>query len=139
MSCQSFSGKTILYQTKAKLTYLTFDIEQFQVENNRYPSLDEGLSILVTNGYLKAIPKDFWDHDYKFIFQEGKPLVYSMGPNGIDDKGLKDDITLESLDQTIESDFELTYLVEALLFIAYPLPCILITPSYVALSVFGVL
>jgi hypothetical protein len=139
MSCDSFSGKTTLYNTKAKLTFITTAIEIFHAENNHYPSVDEGLSILVKDGDLKTMPKDYWGHDYKFIIQDETPFVYSMGPNGIDDNGLKDDVTLKSLEQTIESDFELTYLIEALVFIAYPLPCIFITPYYVALSVFGVL
>ena len=83
--------------TKASLKSLHFAVNQFKMDTGRYPTEEEGLTVLlepptdVTNyqpdGYLETtdIPKDGWGQD--FVYQRwtdtGKPFVIiSYGADG---------------------------------------------------------
>ena len=83
--------------TKASLRQLHTAINQFHMESSRWPTAEEGLSVLVqqpadvTNwppgGYIETteIPKDAWGHDFIFeLYPEtGKPFVIkSLGADG---------------------------------------------------------
>ncbi len=85
--------------TKASLRLLASAVNQFYMENNRYPTEDEGLLVLieapsdVTNyppgGYLDTteLPVDGWDHEfvYELYPESGKPFVIkSLGADGLD-------------------------------------------------------
>ena len=83
--------------TKASLRLLHTAINQFHMDTGRWPTEDEGLSVLVqqpadvTNwqvgGYIETttVPKDAWGHDFIFeLYPEtGKPFVIkSLGADG---------------------------------------------------------
>jgi len=97
---QNFVGKVAdarVKITKASLRELHTAINQFHMDTGRWPTEDEGLSILiqppadVTNypqgGYIETttVPKDGWSHDFVFeLYPEtGKPFVIkSLGADG---------------------------------------------------------
>jgi len=97
---QNFVGKVAdarVKITKASLRQLHTAINQFHMDTGRWPTEDEGLSILVqqpadvTNypqgGYIETttVPKDGWSHDFIFeLYPEtGKPFVIkSLGADG---------------------------------------------------------
>jgi general secretion pathway protein G len=83
--------------TKASLRQLHTAINQFQMDNGRWPTEDEGLSILVQQpadvknyppgGYIETteVPKDAWNRDFIFeLYPEtGKAFVIkSLGADG---------------------------------------------------------
>ncbi|AQQ09383.1 PilD-dependent protein PddA [Sedimentisphaera cyanobacteriorum] len=91
------TDKARVKQTKANLKMLHNAVSQFKLDTGRYPSADEGLSVLVEEpadvqgwnpgGYLQTtdLPTDAWGND--FFYQEypesGKPFVIiSFGADG---------------------------------------------------------
>ncbi|MBM4029908.1 MAG: type II secretion system protein GspG [Planctomycetes bacterium] len=83
--------------TKASLRQLHTAINQFQMDTGRWPTQDEGLSILVQppadarnwppGGYIETveIPQDAWGRDFIFelVPESGKPFVIkSLGADG---------------------------------------------------------
>lgn len=89
-------GKTI-----ARLEVLRIALDEFYKKNQRYPADSEGLAALrsETRGVLEADPPyravalDGWDRPFVYrIAGEGPPILYSIGPNGIDEQGAGDDM-----------------------------------------------
>lgn len=85
--------------TKASLRLLASAVNQFYMENNRYPTEDEGLMVLIEapsdvtdyppGGYLDTteLPVDGWGHEfvYELYPESGKPFVIkSLGADGLD-------------------------------------------------------
>lgn len=63
-------GKT----TAAKLNIAKFNeaIESYNTEKGRYPTEQEGLQVLVTEGWLNdGIPKDPWGNEYEYFLTTG--------------------------------------------------------------------
>jgi general secretion pathway protein G len=74
-------------------------VDAFRVMRGRYPSTEEGLRVLVQEGFLKpnredGTIKDPWDKDYVYLFPGQKNPdgfdVKSSGPDG--QPGTEDDI-----------------------------------------------
>ncbi len=91
------TDKARVTTTKTNLRLLHMAINQFKMDTGRFPTEDEGLSILieppsdVTNyepgGYLETteIPKDGWGNEfiYERFPESGKPFVIiSLGADG---------------------------------------------------------
>jgi general secretion pathway protein G len=84
--------------TKANLKLLHMAVNQFKMDTGRFPTEEEGLSVLIEapsdvvgtwqpNGYLETteIPKDGWGNDFIFELypESGKPFVIkSLGADG---------------------------------------------------------
>jgi len=83
--------------TKANLKALHAAVNQFKIDTGRYPTKDEGLTVLIERpsdvenwnegGYLEAteIPKDVWNNDfiYELNPESGRPFVIkSLGADG---------------------------------------------------------
>lgn len=88
----------------AKVIAATHDIASlmqalklYRLDNNAYPSTDQGLQALVqrpsaapippnwkSGGYLERLPKDPWGHDYQFLNPglHGEIDVFSSGADG---------------------------------------------------------
>lgn len=84
----------------AKAQIATFDqaLELFQMDNGRFPTVEEGLDALVRapadavdyppRGYLKLpeVPRDPWNNDYQYIVRTTESgqeyLVFSYGEGG---------------------------------------------------------
>lgn len=85
---ESAKGKT----TSAQLQMLSTALDSFRLDNNRYPTTEEGLAILWTpsaNGgetYLpKPVTKDSWGfpYEYKSTKNESHPYILkSLGADG---------------------------------------------------------
>jgi len=89
----------------AKVIAATHDIgslvqalKLYRLDNNTYPTTDQGLQALVqrptanpippnwkSGGYLDRLPKDPWGHDYQFLNPglHGEIDVFSLGADGI--------------------------------------------------------
>lgn len=84
----------------AKAQIATFDqaIELFQMDNGRFPTMEEGLDALVhapadavdypARGYLKLseVPRDPWNNDYQYVVRTTESgqeyVVFSYGEGG---------------------------------------------------------
>lgn len=81
-------------------------LDSYKIDNNRYPTTEQGLQALVTKpdidpvprrylpgGYTKKINRDPWDNEYVLISpnDSGGFDLYSFGPDGVD--GTEDDIS----------------------------------------------
>jgi len=89
-------GKTV-----ARLDVLQIALDEFHKKNHRYPAASEGLNALrsETSGVLEANPPysavalDGWNRPFVYrMAGEGPPILYSIGPNGIDEQGTGDDL-----------------------------------------------
>jgi general secretion pathway protein G len=74
-------------------------VDAFRVMRGRYPSTEEGLRILVQEGFLKANQsdgslKDPWRHEYVYLYPGQKnPDGFDVKSNGPDGQpGTEDDI-----------------------------------------------
>jgi type II secretion system protein G len=79
-------------------------IMQFRIDARRLPTTDEGLNVLTTKPekfpsnwrpYLDRLPKDPWGNEYIYkqeIHQEVDFVIYSKGPDGLDNHGAHDDV-----------------------------------------------
>ncbi len=80
-------------------------LDMYRLDNNRYPTTEQGLIALVSKptsapeprnyrdgGYIKRLPKDPWGNEYQLLSpgSHGKIDIYSYGPDGED--GTDDDI-----------------------------------------------
>jgi len=108
LSFGSSLGSNKLSYTRAQIIQLEKALDNLRLDIDRYPSTNEGLGLLVAspeesddnwNGpYLKkSVPNDPWKNNYMYYYParygSGEFDLYSLGKNGIDDKGKEDDIT----------------------------------------------
>jgi general secretion pathway protein G len=99
------TDKARIITTKTNLTGLQSLVNQFKIDNGRFPTEDEGLTALIIKpgdvknwpefGYLDTtdLPKDGWGNE--FIYEvnpvSGKAfLIRSCGPDG--ERGTDDDL-----------------------------------------------
>lgn len=66
-------------------------LDLYQLDNNRYPTSQEGLNILVApgddeEGYIRRIPKDPWGREYHYLYPgtHGKVDIYTLGEDGLE-------------------------------------------------------
>lgn len=91
------TDKARVTTTKANLKMLHHAVAQFKMDTGRYPTQEEGLTILTEQpsdvtgyqpgGYIDstAIPKDAWGRDFVYIDhpESGKPyVIVSYGADG---------------------------------------------------------
>ena len=84
-------------KAKADISMLESSLEMYHLDNNRYPTTEQGLQALVKKpdedpvpaqyrdgGYIKRLPQDPWGNDYQLLNpgQHGNIDVYSLGPDG---------------------------------------------------------
>ena len=73
--------------TKAHADIATLEqgIEMYRLDNQRYPTTQEGLQVLVANHYIPRLPEDPWHRAYLYAVPGpgGKPFrVASLGADG---------------------------------------------------------
>ena len=87
------TGDARITAAKADINSIGNALALYKLDNHSFPSTDQGLEALVTkpggypepanynpDGYLKAIPKDPWGNDYRYLSSEqGKYELYSFG------------------------------------------------------------
>jgi len=59
-------------------------VRRHRLERGRYPARLQEIS----PRWLPTIPRDPWGKPIAYRLRSGKPLIYSFGPNGVDDGGL---------------------------------------------------
>ncbi len=82
---------------KADISVLLQQVKVYRLDNNFYPSTDQGLTALVTKpttpplptnwktgGYLERLPNDPWGHPYVYLNPglHGEIDIYSLGADG---------------------------------------------------------
>ena len=73
--------------TKAHADIATLEqgIEMYRLDNQHYPTTQEGLQVLVAGHYIPRLPEDPWRHPYNYAApgRDGKPfLVATWGADG---------------------------------------------------------
>ena len=73
--------------TKAHADIATLEqgIEMYRLDNQRYPTTEEGLQVLLAGRYIRRLPDDPWRHPYRYAAPGtgGKPfMVMSWGADG---------------------------------------------------------
>jgi len=71
----------------AKVGIKSFEIPlmEYNSDKGSYPSTEEGLNVLVTEGYLKKLPVDPWGTAYQYRFPgESDPDTYDIWSLGAD-------------------------------------------------------
>ena len=73
--------------TKAHADIATLEqgIEMYRLDNQRYPTSQEGLQSLVAGHYIPRLPEDPWHHPYLYAVpgEGGKPFrVATLGADG---------------------------------------------------------
>jgi general secretion pathway protein G len=79
-------------KAKKEVGDLKIKLEMYRADNGTFPASGD-LNALVTNPgnaprwrqYMKALPKDPWGHDYRYLnpgTHGGEIDIYSMGPDG---------------------------------------------------------
>jgi general secretion pathway protein G len=87
-------------KTRSEIACLQAGLELFRYDCGRYPTPEEGLSILVTSNnipgwrlhYLpRPVSCDFWGTPYRYRLVDGKPSIVSAGKDKM--FGTADDIS----------------------------------------------
>ena len=73
--------------TKARADIATLEqgIEMYRLDNQRYPTTEQGLQALVAGRYIPRLPDDPWRHPYRYAApgRDGRPFtVASWGADG---------------------------------------------------------
>lgn len=89
-----YLGKAKVDTAQIEIKSLSTALDLFMIDNGRYPSQQEGLTVLVANPgnlpswrgpYLKAsaVPLDPWGHPYQYRIpgQRGEYDLYTAGPD----------------------------------------------------------
>ena len=67
--------------TKARADIATLEqgIELYRLDNQRYPTGEEGLQALVAGEYIRRLPNDPWNNPYRYAApgREGRPFTIS--------------------------------------------------------------
>lgn len=73
---------------KTEFATIAEALETFRIEENRYPTEDEGLEILTQpteswpEGFLSKVPVDPWDNPYLYFVSDQGFEVVSLGADG---------------------------------------------------------
>ncbi|MEO2228682.1 type II secretion system major pseudopilin GspG [Escherichia coli] len=82
------------------LVALESALDMYRLDNNRYPTTEQGMQALVSiptvqpeprnypkNGYIRRLPQDPWGGEYQLLNpgQHGEIDIFSSGPDGVPD------------------------------------------------------
>jgi len=89
--------------TKTQIYSIMNALDQYKLDNHRYPSSDQGLDALVEKpssgkipafypkgGYIKKAPKDAWGNEFEYAMPgtHGNTVeIWSLGPDGEEETG----------------------------------------------------
>ena len=81
--------------TRADLVAITEQLNQYMQRHGSYPSTQQGLRALMSDGQFRELPRDFWHRDYVYRFPSARDPrrfdLFSLGADGMEDA---DDIWL---------------------------------------------
>jgi hypothetical protein len=73
---------------RTELTQIAVRLEIYEKRHGSYPTTQQGLRVLVTDGLLPEMPLDQWHHDYVYRFpsiRAGYSFdLFSLGPDGVE-------------------------------------------------------
>ncbi|HUU03324.1 MAG TPA: type II secretion system major pseudopilin GspG [Myxococcota bacterium] len=83
--------------TKIQMHNIEEALDAFKIRAVSYPSTEEGLQILVTQGVMKSLPKDMWDNEFQYVRNNARSYsIKSFGADGASGgEGFDKDLTLE--------------------------------------------
>ncbi|WP_016957151.1 type II secretion system major pseudopilin GspG [Catenovulum agarivorans] len=91
------SDKAKVKKAATDIVTLEQALDMYKLNNNVYPSTEQGLDALVNEptiepaprnypdgGYIKRLPQDPWGNDYQLLSpgEQGKIDIFSIGPDG---------------------------------------------------------
>jgi general secretion pathway protein G len=79
------TDKAATTKAKADIATLSQGVEMYRLSRMRYPEGEQGLQAIVSEGFVKNLPKDPWGNDYKYASpgREGRQFeIYSLGADG---------------------------------------------------------
>jgi len=97
MASYIFSSSKAQNLAKVKQDILSIKdaLDKYKLDNNMYPSTDQGLQALVVqptsdpvplywnpNGYISSVPLDPWGQPYEYTNNDGVLHIYSDGADG---------------------------------------------------------
>ena len=97
-SILSSGSETKKLTTKANLKMLHYAIAQFKMDTGRYPTKEEGLTVLIkaptdvtgyqSGGYIDSteLPKDCWGNDFVYVMYSEGYRPYAIVSYGADGK-----------------------------------------------------
>lgn len=116
-----------LTQTIRYLQTIETNLDIYKIDHGQYPSQKAGLNALVGK-YIRYLKKDSWGNSfiYETSAEDRKPLIRSVGPDGIDDSGTRDDVI--STEKVYECEYfgSCTSIGEVIVIFLVPLTAILI-------------
>ncbi|OOE34796.1 type II secretion system protein GspG [Salinivibrio kushneri] len=89
--------KAAVKKAVADVSALENALDMYKLDNNQYPTTDQGLDALVTQpqsdpvprnypaqGYIKRLPQDPWNNDYRYVSpgEHGVVDIFSLGADG---------------------------------------------------------
>ena len=85
--------RAMLEKAHADVKLLEQAVEMYRMDTLKYPTLEEGMDVLVTppkgakfrkEGYIKSLPNDPWGNPYQYLYpgEHGTFDVYSFGADG---------------------------------------------------------
>jgi general secretion pathway protein G len=100
LSARHFLDKAKENRARTDLSTFKSALAAFYAENGRYPTNDEGLTVLAPK-YIEQIHNDPWGHAYQYNApgRNGPYEVLCLGPSG---KEGSDNISTDDLDSTPE-------------------------------------
>lgn len=72
-------------QAEQQVLLLENMVNLYKLDNGAYPSTQQGLQVLVKQGYLKKLPTDPWGHAYQYRYP-GKYGTFDIFTYGEDNK-----------------------------------------------------
>ena len=79
------TDKAAITKAKADVGVLEQGVEMYRLNKLRYPSGAEGLQAVISEGYVKRLPKDPWGNPYVYAApgRDGRQFdIYSFGADG---------------------------------------------------------
>jgi len=76
-------GKAKMTKAKADVRAIESAVNMYRLDNNDYPTTDEGLEALVSE-YLPRMPKDPWAQPYLYLYPgaQGPVDIFTLGRDG---------------------------------------------------------
>jgi general secretion pathway protein G len=79
------ADRAAVTKARADISTLEQGIELYRLENQRYPTSEEGLQALVTANHIRRLPNDPWNRPYVYAVPgaNGRPFTIStLGADG---------------------------------------------------------
>ncbi len=79
------ADRAAVTMARADIATLEQGVEMYRLDNQRYPTSEEGLQALVAGEYIRRLPNDPWNHPYRYGApgRDGRPFtILTWGADG---------------------------------------------------------